>query len=100
MTSERVDQDLRVVLRELQTLPEHAEDWTPDPRGIDALDAYASYWASVAYDRTDDLERAFRLGAMSAEQERSYLEVKAVFRERLSLIERYGLERPRVPLGN
>ena len=93
MDSERVDQDLRVVLRELRTLPEYAEDWDPE-RVNDDLDAYASYWASVACDRMDELEHAFRSGTMSPEQERRYSEVKAIFWERLPLIERYGLEGP------
>lgn len=94
-----VDGDLRKVFAELEAMPEHVEDWTPDAAGIDALDAYASEWAAVAYDRMDALERAYRSGGMSAEQERRYGEVKTLFRERLPLIRRYELDEPRVPLG-
>ena len=81
-------------------MTEHAEDWTPDPAGIDALDAYASEWASVAYDRMNALERANRSGTMTPEQEGLYAEAKALFRERMPLIERHGLDEPTVPLDD
>ena len=56
MDSERVDQDLEVVLRKLQTLPEHAEEWDPE-RVNDEQDAYEREWASVVYDMLGDLEQ-------------------------------------------
>ena len=93
-----IDRDLRQVLSELKTMPEHAEDWTQDAAGIDALDAYASEWAAVAYGMMDVLERAHRSGNMTPDQGRRYGEVKALFRERLPLIRQYNLDEPRVPL--
>lgn len=52
----------------------------------------------MAYDRMSRLEDAYRAGLMSAEQERRYSRAKALFRERMPLIERYGLGKPTVPL--
>ena len=98
MGPEDTDRYLGKVLKELRFLPEYAEDWTPDPEGIDALDAYASEWASVALGRMNRLERAHRSGAMSAEQQARYSEVKALFRKRMPLIERFWLDKPTVPL--
>ena len=44
------------------------------------------------------LERAYRSGAMSVKQKACYSEVKALFRERMPLLERFWLDKPRVPL--
>lgn len=100
MGPERVDQDLEVVLAELTDLPERAEeDWDPE-RVNDEQDAYESEWASFALGMMDGLEHAYASGGMSAEQEGRYAELKALLRERMPLIERYGLERPRVPLDD
>lgn len=97
MRSDRVDQDLESVLREVAVLPERAEEWDPEDAN-DEQDAYEPEWASVVYDMLGDLERAHRAGEMNAEQEGRYSELKALFRERMPLIERYGLEKPTVPL--
>ena len=95
--SSRVDQDLRVLFAELEDLPEHAEDWDPE-RVNDEQEAYESEWPSLALGALNDLKRAHGSGGMSAEQERRYAELKALFRKRMPLIERYGLEKPTVPL--
>ena len=85
------------VLKELRFLPEYAEGWDPEVP-TDEQDAYASEWASVAYDRMSRLEGAHHAGLMSTEQGRRYSRAKALFKERMPLIERYGLEKPKVPL--
>ena len=98
--SSRVNQDLEVTLIELADLPQRAEeDWDPE-RANDEQDAYESYWPTLALDKMDDLERAYSSGSMSAEQETRYTELKALFRERMPLIERYRLEKPTVPLDD
>ena len=96
---ERVDQDLEDVLAEVKDLPEQAEGWDPE-RVNDEQDAYESEWPSFALGMMNDLERAYGSGGMSAEQEGRYAELKALLRERMPLNERYGLERPRVPLDD
>lgn len=99
MESERVDRYLGKVISELEVLPEHTEEWEAGgAEAIDEQDAYETEWASVALARMDRLEWASRSGAMSPEQEERYGRVKALFRERMPLIERYGLEKPTVPL--
>ena len=98
MESEKVDQDLEDVLAELMDLPERAEeDWDPE-RVNDEQDAYESYWPTLTLDKMDGLEGAHASGGMSDEQERRYSELKALFRDRMPLIERYGLEKTNVPL--
>ena len=99
MRSDRVEQDLEVVLREVAVLPERAEEWAPE-NANDEQDAYEPEWASVVYDALGDLERAHRAGEMNAAQEGRYAELKALFRELMPLIERYGLERPQVALDD
>lgn len=93
-----VDQHLRVVIRELEGLPSLAETWMPPEHSTDDVDSYTSWWESVAGGRMNRLEGAYRAGRMSPEQERRYASVKGLFRERMSLIERYGLDKPTVPL--
>lgn len=100
---QRLDQDeveryLDKVLKELEALPDYAQDWDPiDP--TDEQDAYASEWASVAYGRMDSLEDSYRSGSMSVRQGERYLHIKSLFSERLDLIKHYSLDEPRVPLN-
>lgn len=96
MKPSRVNPDLEVLFAELTDLPEQAEGWDPE-RVNDEQDAYESEWASYALGRINDLERAHTSGAVSPEQERRYAEVKALFRDRMPFIERYGLDKPAVP---
>lgn len=96
---DRITQDLEVVLREVAVLPERAEEWDPE-NANDEQDAYEPEWASVVYDRFGDLERAHRAGKMGPVQEKRYARAKALLREQMPLIERYGLEKPSVPLGD
>ena len=99
---QRLDQDeieryLDKVLKELEALPDYAQDWDPvDP--TDEQDTYASEWASVAYGRMDRLEQSYVQGRMDATQNKRYAAIKELFKARLPLIERYSLDVPRVPL--
>ena len=97
MNPDEVDQHLRVVIRELEGLPSLAETWMPPEHSTDDVDSYSSWWETVAGGMTNRLEDAHRAGRMSPDQERRYARAKALFRERMPLIERYGLDKPTVP---
>lgn len=95
---DEIERYLDKVRKELEALPEYAQDWDPiDP--TDEQDTYASEWASVAYGRMDGLEESYRSGSMSAHQSERYLYIKSLFAKRLDLIRHYSLDEPRVPLS-
>ena len=93
-----VDRYLGVVTRELEGMPSLVETWPPPGRCTDEVDSYNSWWETVAGGMTNRLEDAHRAGRMSPDQERRYARAKALFGERMPLIERYGLDKPTVPL--
>lgn len=98
MGSERVDRYLGMVIRELEGLPSLAETRQPPEESTDDVDSYNSWWESVVGGMTTRLESAHRVGRMSPEQEWRYARTKALFRQHMPLLERYGLDRPTVPL--
>lgn len=94
-----VDRYLAVVIRELEGLPSLAETWPAPGESTDEVDSYNSWWESVAGARMNRLESAHRAGLMSPAQESRYARAKKLFEARMPLLERYGLDKPTVPLG-
>ncbi len=86
---------LRALAAELRCLPEMAEAWEQEPE--DRRLTYSLEW-DEPLGRLEQLDRAYRSGALPTEQAARYRDLLRALREALPLIQKLALEPPRVSL--
>jgi hypothetical protein len=95
--SSLIDTDLHLLSREVAYLPELARDWASDT--AESRDAFYLEWRSLMGTLTM-VDRAYRVGDMSAEQQKCYRTLQRNLADALPIIERLGLNAPAVPLDD
>ena len=93
--TERIDINLHAIGAEADFLPELAVTWDQET----AVNQYVWYieWRELMA-RLEDVETAYRAGAMTAEQREWYHTLRRKLRTRLPLLTQLGLATPSVPL--
>ncbi len=95
--AERIESGLRSLLAEVADLPNTAQEWDGLPVWNQA--SIALDWSHRMADALTELERYYRSGAMTPEQQAHYRALRGQLRQALPLITRLDFYRPPVPLG-
>lgn len=96
MSDDRVEFELTEIEIETGSLPKLEKLWP----GQSAANRYVFHaeWHNLM-GALENLEDAYRAGAMTPEQERRYQELKALLEESVPILKRLGFTLPPVPLG-
>ncbi len=93
--TQRIETVLHGVTAETDFLPELAASWE-DESDVNRYVWYVEWRELMA--RLEDVEAAYRAGAMTAEQQARYHTLRQKLRTHLPLLEQLGLTTPSVPL--
>ncbi len=91
-----LDQDLHRLTVELEDLPALAEEWEDTHESV-RYDAELTWYGAMVGLR-ERLDPAYRAGQMTPSQAERYRQLLRTLQDALPLLQRLGLEPPRVPL--